>query len=80
MTCIDFVFTRSKVEVKVARVLYVKKWFPLSFLRTFCHRDIIFHLLIGLSEYMTPIYFGFSRLRSKSQGSLVKNINMVSSH
>ena len=35
MTCIDFVFTRSKVEVKVARVLYVKKMVSAQFLENF---------------------------------------------
>jgi len=41
---------------------------------------MIFHMLIGLGENMTPIDFEFTRLRSRSQGSLVKDVNMVSTH
>ena len=34
-------------------------------------------MLIGLGEDMTTIDFGFTRLRPRSQGSLVKNVNLV---
>ena len=58
MTCIDVVFTRTKVNVTS---VFVKQWFLLIILRTFNHRAIIFHMLIGLGEVMSPFDFAFTR-------------------
>jgi len=63
MTSIDFGLTRLKIKVK--RVLFCKKWFPLIFLRNVYHRAFIFHLQIGLGEGMAPIDFGFTRSNVK---------------
>jgi len=38
------------------------------------HRDMIYHTLIDLDEDLFPIDFEFTRLKSRSQLSLVKNI------
>ena len=52
MRPIDCWLFRSKV--KVTRVFFVKQWFPLIFLKNIYHRAIIFHMLIGLDNAMTP--------------------------
>ena len=59
MTCIDFGFTKSNVNV--TRVSFVKKWYLLIFLRTIYHRATKFHILIDLGEDTTPINFGCTR-------------------
>jgi len=67
LTANNFWFTWSKI--KVTRVLYVKQWFLLIILRNIYHRAVIFNMLLGLGDAMTPYDFGFTRLRS-----LVKNV------
>ena len=59
----SFGFTRSKV--KVTRVFFCKKWFPLIFLRTIYHRTIIFYMQTCLGEDMTSIDYGFTRSNVK---------------
>jgi len=61
ITCIDFGFTRSNVNV--TGVVLVKQWFPLIILRNIYHKAIIFHMLIGFGEAMTPFDFGLTRLK-----------------
>jgi len=71
LTPIDFVFFRSRV--KVTRVTFVKKWFPLIFLTIIYYRAFICNVL------RTPIDFGFTR--SKVKVTMVifvtNNVNMV---
>ena len=66
MNCIGFGFTRSKI--KVTRVLFVKIWFLLLFLRTSYHRAKIFHMRTGLVEDMAIIDFVFNRLKVNLTG------------
>jgi len=65
MTCYDVCEVGQRSEVKVTRVLFVKKCFSLILLRTFCHRASIVHMLIGFGRNMIPIVFGFTRLMVK---------------
>ena len=48
------------------RTLFCKKCFPLIIFRTFYHRAIIFHMLIGLGENMTCIGFAFFKVKVTS--------------
>jgi len=57
MTPIDIEVIREKVKVR--RITFVKKWFPLIILRTVYHRGFIFHMLIGPGEGLTPFDFVF---------------------
>jgi len=63
LTSTYFVFFMSKV--KVTKVNFVKKCFPLIVLIIFYHRAFICNVLIGLSEDKTPIAFGFTRSKGK---------------
>jgi len=56
---IDIGIIRSKV--KVGRITFVKKWFPLIILITVDYRGFIFHMLIGLNEGLTSTDFVFFR-------------------
>jgi len=58
MAYIDIVFNKVRGHTD----LLCKKWFSLISIRTFCHRAITFHMLIGLGEDMTPIAFSITRL------------------
>ena len=54
--------------------------FTFSFLRTSYHRTTIFHMLFGLGRMMTPIGFGFTRLKVKVTKVTCVNVYMVFAH
>jgi len=66
MTRIEII--RSKVKVR--RITFVKKTFPVIILKTVYHTAFI-HVLIGHGEGLIPINFVFFTSRVKSQGSLL---------
>jgi len=60
---LDFVFFSAKV--KDTKVTFVKKWFPLIFLRTIYYGAFICNVLIVLSVEKTPFDFGFTKSKGK---------------
>jgi len=59
MTGTDLGFIRSKA--KVTRVLFIKQWLPLIIMNIIYHRAVLFHMLIGHGEALTPFDFGLTR-------------------
>ena len=71
LSSIYFVFFCLKV--KVTKVTFVKKCFPLILMITIFHRAFICIVMIGLSEDKNPIDFGFTRSKGKvTRVTLVK--------